>query len=133
MPGETPTDDAAMHELSIVDALIDQVRQDVQRSGHEGPVRRLDLTVGRLAGVCCDSIRFAFELLVPGTPLEGAELHIAETRAACRCRACGETVEIDDQIAALRADCPRCGSTDVRIEGGRELLLQSIEIEDQKG
>ncbi len=119
-----------MHELSIVEALIGQVEREVQRSGHDGSVRRLDLTVGRLAGVCCDSIRFAFELLVPGTPLEAAELRITQTAATMRCRACGVIIEIDDEFAALRADCPGCGSTDVQIEGGRELLLQSIEIED---
>ncbi len=115
-----------MHEMSIIEALIEQTRQEVERAGERGRVRRLDLTIGRLSGVSCDSIRFAFELLTPGTPLQEAELHIREPRATCRCHGCGARVEIDD----LTLECPRCGGVEVSIEGGRELMLDSIEIED---
>ena len=115
-----------MHELSIVDALIEQVQQEVDRSGQQGRIVRLELVIGRLAGVCCDSIRFAFELLSAGTPLEQTELHITEPKAASRCCTCNACVKIDE----LALKCPECGSMEVTIEGGRELLLQSIEIED---
>lgn len=115
-----------MHELSIVDALIEQVQQEVDRSGQRGRIVRLDLIVGRLAGVCCDSITFAFELLSAGTPLERAQLHITESKAASCCRKCNARAEIDE--IAIR--CPECGSTEITIDGGRELLLQSIEIEE---
>lgn len=115
-----------MHELSIVEALIEQVHREVERAGHRGRILQLDLIVGRLSGVSCDSIRFAFELLSPGTPLEGAQVQIAEPRATCHCHGCGVRVEIDE----LTITCPRCGGMEVSIEGGRELLLQSIEIED---
>jgi hydrogenase nickel incorporation protein HypA/HybF len=115
-----------MHELSIVDALIEQVQHEVDRSGQRGRIVRLELIVGRLAGVCCDSIVFAFELLSAGTPLEQAELQITEPKAASRCRTCNACVEIDE----IAIKCPECGSTEVTMEGGRELLLQSIEIEE---
>ncbi|HUT12267.1 MAG TPA: hydrogenase maturation nickel metallochaperone HypA [Thermoguttaceae bacterium] len=115
-----------MHELSIVETLIEQVQQEVERAGHHGRVLRLDLTIGRLSGACCDSIRFAFELLAPDTPLADAELHITEPKATCRCQDCRAVVEIDQ----FPVGCPRCGSRAILIDGGRELLLQSIEIED---
>jgi hydrogenase nickel incorporation protein HypA/HybF len=114
-----------VHELSIVDAIIEQVQKEVEQAGAQGRVARLDLTIGRLSGVCVDSIRFAFEMLAPGTILEGTEVRIREPRAVCACRACGTGTEIDDLAAA----CPQCGSLDVAIEGGRELLLETIEIE----
>ena len=115
-----------MHELSIVDALIDQTRTEIENTGQTGRVLRLDLTIGRLSGVYCDSIRFAFDLLSKGTPLEGAELHITEPKASCLCHACDARVEIDEFVE----QCPECGGGDVSINGGRQLLLQSIEIED---
>jgi hydrogenase nickel incorporation protein HypA/HybF len=115
-----------MHELSIVEALIDQVSQELDRPGRQGRVLRLELSIGRLSGVYCDSVRFAFGLLSPGTIVDGAEIVIHEPKAACRCRACGARTEIDDLVV----QCPPCGSDDISIEGGRELLLQSIEIED---
>ena len=52
-----------MHELSIVEALIDQVGQELDRAGQQGRVLRLELSIGRLSGVNPDSVRFAFGLL----------------------------------------------------------------------
>ena len=89
-------------------------------------MKRLELAVGRLSGVHCDSLRFAFELLAPGTAAEGAELAIRQPPAVSRCRQCGAASEIVEMVI----DCPRCGSPAITIEEGRELLLESIEIED---
>jgi len=118
-----------MHELAIVDAVLDQVCEEVRNCGAQGRVTRLDLAVGCLSGANPDSIRFAFELLAPGTLVEGAAIRIREPRALCSCRKCGLRVEIDDLTAA----CPQCASRDVSIEGGQELLLESIEIEESDG
>jgi hydrogenase nickel incorporation protein HypA/HybF len=115
-----------MHELSIVEALIDQVGQELERAGQQGRVLRLELSIGRLSGVHGESLRFAFGLLAPGTQVEDAEIVIKEPKAACHCRACNTQTEIDDLVI----QCPRCASSEISIEGGRELMLQSIEIED---
>jgi hydrogenase nickel insertion protein HypA len=115
-----------MHEVSIVEALIDQVQREVEHAGHAGRVVRLQLIVGRLSGVCCDSLRFAFDLLKPATLVADAVMDIAEPRPVCCCRDCQARAEIDELVA----QCPRCRSGSVVIEGGRELLLQSIEIEE---
>ncbi len=115
-----------MHELSIVQSLIEQVASEVDLAGHTGRVRQLGLVIGRLSGVHCDSVRFAFEVLAPGTLVEGAEMHIAEPKAICRCHACSACSQIEGFVAR----CPVCESADVSVEGGRELMLQSIEIED---
>jgi len=115
-----------LHELSIVETLIEQVNREVRQSGHEGQVIRLDISVGRLSGVNVDSIRFAFELLSPGTLLEGVELQIAQPKAVCCCDACKARTEIDELVS----DCPACGSGQITFEGGQDLFLESIELED---
>jgi hydrogenase nickel incorporation protein HypA/HybF len=115
-----------MHELSIVDALIEQVGREVQRSGQRGKVLGIEVSIGRLSGVNADSVRFAFELLAPGTMVEGSEIVIHKIKAVCRCQTCNTRVEIDDLVFK----CPKCASDAVTIEGGRDLLLQSIEVED---
>jgi hydrogenase nickel incorporation protein HypA/HybF len=115
-----------MHELSIVEALIEQVQREVQRAGQRGRVQRLELSIGRLSGVSCDSLRFAFELLAPGTLVEEAKVSIHQPKASCRCHACGAVSEIDE----ISVRCPKCGSMEVVVEGGRDLLLQSIDLED---
>lgn len=115
-----------MHEISLCEALIDQVEKEVERCGQGGRVVGVEVVIGRLSGVHPDSLRFAFELLVPGTFLEEAELTLAESKATCYCRQCDGRAEID----GLPVECPQCHSGDITIEGGRELLLSSIEIED---
>jgi hydrogenase nickel incorporation protein HypA/HybF len=115
-----------VHEVSIVESLISQVEQEVTASGHAGRVTRLDLVIGRHSGVYSEAIRFAFQLLSPGTLVEAAELRIAEPKARCRCDVCGACVEVEELVA----QCPECGDSEVAIEGGQELLLESIELEE---
>jgi hydrogenase nickel incorporation protein HypA/HybF len=115
-----------MHELAIAQALIEQVGTELDRAGRTGAVKRLELAVGRLSGVHCDCLRFAFTVLSPGTPVEGAELSIREPPAISRCNQCGVKVEITDIVIC----CPQCGNPEIVIEEGRDLLLESIEIED---
>jgi hydrogenase nickel incorporation protein HypA/HybF len=115
-----------MHELSIVEALIDQVKQELDRAGQQGRVTRLELSIGRLSGVHPDAIRFAFTLLAAGTVLKDAELVIDEPKAVCQCHVCDARTEIDDLVL----QCPQCAAADITIESGRDMTLQTIEIED---
>jgi hydrogenase nickel incorporation protein HypA/HybF len=116
-----------MHEVSIVEALIEQVEGEVARAGASGKVTRLGLSIGRLSGVQSDSIRFAFELLSPGTLVEHAALDIEQPRAVCVCAACGMRTELEE----LRLECPACASHEISLLGGQEMLLQTIDIDDE--
>ena len=51
---------------------------------------------------------------------------ISEPKATCCCEQCGGRLEIDDLVA----ECPACGSRRITFEGGQELSLESIELED---
>ena len=57
---------------------------------------------------------------------ERAEVVIEEPKAVCQCHVCNARTEIDDLVL----QCPQCAAADITIEGGREMTLQSIEIED---
>lgn len=117
----------AMHEMSIVQTLLEQIESEVERSGHTGRILSVHLVVGRLSGVHVDSLRFAFELLSPDTAVGDAELTIDQPRAELACQDC-HTVHPTDELAS---HCPNCGSAHVLIQGGQQLLLQSIELEDE--
>lgn len=116
-----------MHEVALVQALIEQVEHEVRAAGHTGRVVRVDLVVGRLSGAHPDSLRFAFELLSPDTLVAQAALTISEPSPDCCCAACGARTAIEELVVA----CPQCGAHQITIEGGRDLLLQSIELEDE--
>lgn len=115
-----------MHEMSIVQSLLEQVEREVENSGHAGRVVGLHLVIGRLSGVHVDSLRFAFELLAPDSIARDAELMIDQPKAMLCCTAC----DIQQETEELYACCPHCGGSSVTIRGGQQLLLQSIELED---
>jgi hydrogenase nickel incorporation protein HypA/HybF len=108
-----------VHELSVAGSVVEAV---LGRTG-EARVTVLRLAVGRLSGVVPDALRFCFDLVVEGTPLEGAELLIEEPAGRARCSACGADFAVDDLVLL----CP-CGSADVAVTAGRELLVRSVEV-----
>ncbi|MEV8148794.1 hydrogenase maturation nickel metallochaperone HypA [Arthrobacter sp. NPDC080073] len=108
-----------MHELSITQSLVDAV---LERTG-ERPVTGVNLIIGPLSGVLPDAIRFCFDIVSAGTSLAGAQLKIDEPQGLARCRSCGTEFELKDLILL----CP-CGSAEVEILSGRELVLMSVEV-----
>jgi hydrogenase nickel incorporation protein HypA/HybF len=108
-----------MHELSITESLIDAV---LDRTG-DRQVTLVNLRIGPLSGVLPDALRFCFEVASEGTTLAGASLNIDEPQGRARCRTCGDVFGLDDLILL----CP-CGSADVEVVSGRELMVTSVEV-----
>ena len=108
-----------MHELAIAESLVAAV---LERTGAR-TVSVVRIQVGQLAGVVPDALRFCFELVVAGTPLEGARLDIERPDGRAMCRSCGADFMLTDLILL----CP-CGSADVEVLTGRELMLGSVEV-----
>jgi hydrogenase nickel incorporation protein HypA/HybF len=106
-----------MHELSITQSVVDAV---TERTGSAAVVS-VRLRVGRLSGVVPDAMRFCFDLVTAGTPLDGAALEIEQTEGRARCRACAAEFVLPDPI--LLCDC---GSADVDVLAGRELAVASV-------
>jgi hydrogenase nickel incorporation protein HypA/HybF len=109
-----------VHELSLTQAVVDAV---VERLG-DTPVARVTLEIGRLSGVVVDSVRFCFEVVAQGTPVEGAQLVVLEPRGQARCRDCGREFAVDDPILL----CPGCDGANVAVRSGDELSIRSVEV-----
>ncbi|HND53648.1 MAG TPA: hydrogenase maturation nickel metallochaperone HypA, partial [Pirellulaceae bacterium] len=62
-----------MHEASLVEQLLDQVRKVASEHGG-GRVTRIELVVGELSGVEPDLVRCAFDRLAPDAGLADAQL-----------------------------------------------------------
>jgi len=115
-----------MHELAIVEALMEQVQHELKNAGAEGRVVKLRVQIGRFSGVSVEAFRFAFDLTRPGTPLAEAELEIDQPGAQCICQGCGQRSAVEELVLV----CPFCGSPEIRLEGGQDLILQSIELQE---
>jgi hydrogenase nickel incorporation protein HypA/HybF len=113
-----------MHEFSVAEAVMDIV----QRHARGRPVARVVVKVGHLRQVVPDALTFAFGLVAQGTEAEGAELAIEGVPAAGRCRSCGARGVLPD----IPLVCERCGSWDVEVLEGEELLVDSLELEERE-
>jgi hydrogenase nickel incorporation protein HypA/HybF len=112
-----------MHELSIAEGVVDVA----VRHARGRPVTAVELKVGHLRQVVPSALAFAFELVSEGTVLEGAELRMEEVPAAGRCRSCG----MDTPLPELPLRCRGCGGWDVEVTRGEELLVESLELEEE--
>jgi hydrogenase nickel incorporation protein HypA/HybF len=113
-----------MHELSIAGAVM----EIVERNARGRRVARVELRVGHLRQVVPASLDFAWELVTQGTALDGAELSIEYVPARTRCRDCGEGSELE----SFPARCLACGSMDVDVDGGDELLVVALELDEEQ-
>jgi hydrogenase nickel incorporation protein HypA/HybF len=110
-----------MHELALADSVV----RIACAHARGRQVVKVELTVGHLRQVVPSALEFSFDLVAQGTPVEGAELQIAEVPARVRCETCGAEAE----IAGFPLCCPACGGFDVAITGGEELLVDAVEVE----
>ena len=115
-----------MHELSIAASIVEAVSESA--SAYPGArVKEVRLRVGALASVVEDSLQFCWELATQDTPLASATLVIARLPVIVHCDACGVDAEMDG-VQSFR--CPRCGQIAADLRQGRELEIESIELEE---
>ena len=114
-----------MHELSIAMKVIDEVAKQVA-GARGGRVLAITLRIGRLSCVQEGALRLSFELASADTELSGARLEIIDVPVRIWCPACGAEQELPG-VQSLA--CPECGRLSGDIRAGRELDLESIEME----
>lgn len=115
-----------MHEASIASNVIQSVLRLVEAGTVPGKVAAVHLKIGKLSAVVPDNLTFMFGVLCQDGPLAGVRLEIEEVPARVACDACGAQVELQDEI---RLTCRQCASTQTRLVSGRELLIDSVEVE----
>ncbi|MGA2167507.1 MAG: hydrogenase maturation nickel metallochaperone HypA [Terracidiphilus sp.] len=115
-----------MHELSIVSSVVDTVTESA--AAYPGArVKEVRLRVGALASVVVDSLEFCWGIATEGTALEGSRLVVNVLPVVMHCVPCGEDVELEG-IQSFR--CPQCGEPCLDLRQGRELEIDSIEIDE---
>jgi len=112
-----------MHELSICNALMEQVER-IAREHQAGRVERIVLRVGPLSGVEAPLLKRAWPLASNGTLAQDAELVIETTAVKVRCTQC----EAVSEVAPNRLLCATCGDFRTRLVSGDEMLLATMEL-----
>lgn len=113
-----------MHELGIMTGVLQAVEESAKQAGSE-KVLKISLSVGVMTEAIEDALRFAFEALSEGTMCESAELEITMIPPVSICVECGNEYE-HDRFHML---CPECGSSFTQLIQGKELQIDSIEVD----
>jgi hydrogenase nickel incorporation protein HypA/HybF len=107
-----------VHEFGLCEGVL----QAVQNRADGRKVAGIRVRCGIRHAVDSASMAQAFSLLAAGTEAAGADVEVVTVPATVTCRACGQASQTSDQLAV----CPRCGSADVEVSGGDELVLESV-------
>ncbi|CAN5849964.1 hydrogenase maturation nickel metallochaperone HypA [soil metagenome] len=109
-----------MHEFGLCEGIIDAV----ERRADGRRVAGVRVRVGTLHRVVEAALTQAFELVSAGTVADGAAIELVVVPVRAGCEACGHETESADPVAV----CAGCGSTEVEMLTGDELLLESIRL-----
>lgn len=113
-----------VHELGIMTGVMESVETAAKEAGAD-KVLKINLSVGVMTEAIEDALRFAFEALSENTICEGADFEITMIQPRSRCLECGIEYEHD----RLHMLCPECGSFATQLLAGKELQIDSIEVD----
>lgn len=113
-----------MHELGVTENIVN-ITLAKAGEAQANKVIQINLVVGELSGFVPDCIQFYFDSLSKNTIAQGAALHFESVPAQLRCRDCSTIFHPQDTLWS----CPKCGGQSVEIFKGRELYIESVEVE----
>lgn len=113
-----------MHELSLAQALVEQVEDLANRHGATG-VYLVRVRIGPLAGVVAELLATAFPLAAAGTRAEQARLDLVMAPVRVRCQTCGA----EGEAMPNNLVCGVCGDWHTNVVSGDEMILETVELD----
>lgn len=113
-----------MHELAICDAIASTAAKHAEGR----PVSQVNVQIGHLRQVVPDALQFSWEIVASSSAREltDAALVVEQVPAVVECSECGQRSTLDMPILT----CDSCGSFEVKLLSGEELLVVSIDLVD---
>ncbi len=113
-----------MHEFAIAQTIVRSVLAELKKVQ---PARlvRARIVAGHLHQIVPASLTQAYKILTKETLAAGSRLSIRRASVMAECQCCHWRGKIKGSMFA----CGKCNAGDIEITGGRELYLESIEVE----
>jgi len=115
-----------MHELSVCQALIEQV-ESLAAEHSAVSVSEIVVRIGPLSGVEQPLLEQAYEIARAGTVAANADLIFEPAPLVVHCGDCDQ----ESAVSQSRLVCPMCGNWRTTLVSGDELLLARLELETQ--
>ena len=113
-----------MHEAHLAEDLVEVAVAEAEKQ-NATRIRSVRFKVGKKFQVVPEALEMGFRMAAEGTIAQDAALEVIQVPLAGRCRGCEARVESDEPILV----CESCGSTDVEVLQGNEMVLESLEVE----
>jgi len=113
-----------VHELAITQSMLDLAVEEA-RKAQAKQVTKINLVIGEMSGVVDDCVEFCFNILSQDTICREASLSFQRIPIQLRCRRCGYLFSPREPPWT----CPSCRQWDAEVVAGRELYIDSIEVE----
>jgi len=113
-----------MHELAITQSMFEIVLKQAEQSKAK-KVTKINLVIGELTGVVSDCIQFYMDIISKGTVAEGVIVLVKSVPATAKCLSCSKTFTVKE----MEWKCPYCGEISLEVSGGKELFVESIEVD----
>ena len=111
-----------MHEMSYCEGVLEAV----QRRAKGRSVARIGVRIGVVHRVVADAFQQSFEMAAAGGPAAGAATEIVVVPVHGHCMDCRTDFDSADPSPA----CPSCGSLDVAVSGGDEVILEWLQYRE---
>lgn len=112
-----------MHELSLAEGVVHLIEAQAAEARFNR-VCGVRLAIGALSCVDAEALRFSFDAVARNTIADAATLTIARIPGEGWCATCGHSVRIETRLDP----CPDCGAVGLRVTGGADMLLESLEV-----
>lgn len=113
-----------MHEYPITQSIVRISAEEAEK--HKAKkVLEIKIVIGELSGLVPECIQDYFDILSKGTISEGATLKIQKVFPKIYCAECNYESDMKPRVYT----CESCGSTKVKIIGGKEFYIDSMEVE----
>ncbi len=113
-----------MHEVSIAQSLLKIAVENCEKNGYKR-IETIKVKVGRASGIMPDALLFAFDAVKIGSIADKASLNIEEIPVSGFCENCNKNFTVDE---AFVINCPICGNISIRMETGRELHIEEMDV-----
>ncbi|MBL4937963.1 hydrogenase maturation nickel metallochaperone HypA [Clostridium sp. YIM B02515] len=114
-----------MHELPITESIV-RIASDEALKHNVSKINEIRIKIGEISGLVPECIQYYFDVVSAGTKAEGAKLIINKLPIVMKCVNCNFTGETDKFV---ENKCPDCGSTQMKMIGGNEFYIDSMEVE----
>jgi hydrogenase nickel incorporation protein HypA/HybF len=113
-----------MHELSLAQSICETARTNINDTQ---VLKCVVVECGPLCGVVPETLEYCFSIAAPHFGFENAKMDLRIKQAHARCPSCLEQFVVE----SMWDPCPSCNHLPVTVEGGRELRVVELEVEEK--